>query len=226
MRSRRRWRCAAASRPDTERRHAQALRLLDAYGVVTRDSVAAEGLAGGFSAVYPVLREMEERGRVRRGYFVEGLGGAQFALPAPRPAARRAADRRRRAQRTRGHAGGVRSGQPVRRGAGLAALVGRGPPAAARAAGAYVVLVDGEPALVLERGGRSLLTLPAADEPEVLTQAIEALAAGVVDGRRAALEVHRVDGLPVGGSPLAEALAAAGFRASYRGWVLRTTTPR
>ncbi len=95
-----------------------------------------------------------------------------------------------------------------------------------RAAGAYVVLVDGVPALVLERGGRSLLTLPAADDPEVLTQAIEALAAGVVDGRRAALEVHRVDGLPVGGSPVAEALAAAGFRASYRGWVLRTTTPR
>ncbi|MEA2675872.1 MAG: ATP-dependent helicase Lhr and Lhr-like helicase, partial [Chloroflexota bacterium] len=66
----------------TEGRHAQALRLLDAYGVVTRDSVAAEGLPGGFSAVYPVLREMEERGRIRRGYFVDGLGGAQFCQPA------------------------------------------------------------------------------------------------------------------------------------------------
>ena len=49
---------------------------------MTRDTVAGEGLAGGFSAVYPVLREMEERGRVRRGYFVEGLGGAQFCIPA------------------------------------------------------------------------------------------------------------------------------------------------
>ena len=60
---------------------------------MTRDAVAAEDIPGGFSAVYPILREMEERGRVRRGYFVEGLGGAQFALPggggpAPRRAAR------------------------------------------------------------------------------------------------------------------------------------------
>jgi len=67
---------------ETERRHAQALRLLDGYGVVTRDTVAGESLPGGFSAVYPVLREMEERGRVRRGYFIEGLGGAQFCIPA------------------------------------------------------------------------------------------------------------------------------------------------
>jgi len=66
----------------TARRHALALRLLERQGVVTRDGVAAENVAGGFSAVYPVLREMEERGRVRRGYFVEGLGGAQFCLPA------------------------------------------------------------------------------------------------------------------------------------------------
>ncbi|HEY8167181.1 MAG TPA: DEAD/DEAH box helicase, partial [Candidatus Limnocylindrales bacterium] len=65
----------------TERRHALATRLLERQGIVTRDGVAGEGIAGGFGAVYPILRELEERGRVRRGYFVEGLGGAQFALP-------------------------------------------------------------------------------------------------------------------------------------------------
>ena len=55
--------------------------LLERHGVLTRDAVASEGIVGGFGAVYPILRTMEERGRVRRGYFVEGLGGAQFALP-------------------------------------------------------------------------------------------------------------------------------------------------
>ena len=88
---------------ETERRHAQALRLLDGYGVVTRDTVAGESLPGGFSAVYPVLREMEERGRVRRGYFVEGLGGAQFCIPAAldRLRAERARPERRRTARQR-----------------------------------------------------------------------------------------------------------------------------
>ena len=66
---------------DTERRHALALRLLDRNGLLTRDGAAAEDVPGGFAAIYPILREMEDRGRIRRGYFVEGLGGAQFALP-------------------------------------------------------------------------------------------------------------------------------------------------
>src|SRR5919112_1047182 len=65
----------------TERTHAVALALLDRYGVVTREAVAGEGIEGGFSAVYPVLRALEEAGRIRRGYFVDGLGAAQFALP-------------------------------------------------------------------------------------------------------------------------------------------------
>ncbi len=95
-----------------------------------------------------------------------------------------------------------------------------------RAAGADVVLVDGVPVLVLERGGRALLTLPAADDPEILQAAIAALAATVADGRRAGLEVQRVDGLPVGSSGITDALGAAGFRASYRGWVLRAAGTR
>jgi ATP-dependent Lhr-like helicase len=72
---------AAREPTPTERRHALAMRLLERQGIVTRDGVAAEGVSGGFGAVYPILRELEERGRIRRGYFVEGLGGAQFAQP-------------------------------------------------------------------------------------------------------------------------------------------------
>jgi ATP-dependent Lhr-like helicase len=63
------------------RAHALAFTLLERHGVVTRGAVAAERVPGGFAAVYPVLRAMEETGQCRRGYFVEGLGAAQFALP-------------------------------------------------------------------------------------------------------------------------------------------------
>jgi len=207
----------------TERRHALALRLLERQGIVTRDGVAAEGIAGGFGAVYPVLREMEERGRVRRGYFVEGLGGAQFALPG-------ALDRLRAAR------GEIAGEGRDRQALVLAAADPANPYGAAlpwprhgdddrrplpRAAGAYVVLHDGDPVLYLERGGRSLLTLPAAADLAVAEAAVRALAGLVGEGRLRALELVRVDGVPVADSPLRGSLAAAGFRASYRGWVLR-----
>ena len=65
----------------TEAAHAQALQLVERYGVVTREAVLAEGVVGGFSNVYGVLKVLEERGQVRRGYFVDGLGAAQFAVP-------------------------------------------------------------------------------------------------------------------------------------------------
>jgi ATP-dependent Lhr-like helicase len=83
------------------------------------------------------------------------------------------------------------------------------------------VLVDGAPVLVLERGGRSLLTLPASDDRQVVLPALEALVARTADGRRPALEIQRVDGLPVAGAAIADLLGEVGFRASYRGWVLR-----
>jgi ATP-dependent Lhr-like helicase len=208
---------------DTEQRHAQALRLLDAYGVVTRDTVAAEGLSGGFSAVYPILREMEERGRVRRGYFVEGLGGAQFAMPA-------AIDRLRA---ERGDPGGERRGSNIEL---LAASDPSNPYGAAlawprwseddrrplaRAAGAYVVIVDGEPVVYVERGGKTLQTLPAFADSDAAAVALNALRQLVADGRFRSLQVERVDGVAVAESPHSETLAAAGFQRSYRGWLLR-----
>ena len=67
---------------NTEASHALALQLLNRYGVLTREAVAAENIPGGFSAVYDVLKALEEGGRIRRGYFVAGLGATQFALPA------------------------------------------------------------------------------------------------------------------------------------------------
>ncbi len=66
----------------TEWSHALALQLLNRYGILTRETVAQENVPGGFSAVYDVLKALEESGRIRRGYFVAGLGAAQFALPA------------------------------------------------------------------------------------------------------------------------------------------------
>ena len=87
---------ATGQGPDqTVRAHALALTLLDRHGVLTRGAVAAERIAGGFAAVYPVLRAMEEAGQCRRGYFVEGLGGAQFALPGAVDRMRAMADRPR-----------------------------------------------------------------------------------------------------------------------------------
>ena len=208
---------------ETERRHAQALRLLDAYGVVTRDTVAGEGLPGGFSAVYPILREMEERGRVRRGYFVEGLGGAQFCIPA-------ALDRLRA---ERADAGGDRRRD---RGQLLAASDPANPYGAAlawprwsdedrrplaRAAGAYVVIVDGEPVVYLERGGKSLQTLPAFADRETRRGALNALRQLLADGRFRSLQIERVDGAARRRLAALGRAGAAGFQRSYRGWLLR-----
>jgi ATP-dependent Lhr-like helicase len=208
---------------ETERRHALALRLLERQGVVTRDGVAAENVAGGFSAVYPILREMEERGRVRRGYFVEGLGGAQFCLPAA-------------LDRLRAERGDPAGDDGPRHVLVLAAADPANPYGATlpwprrdeedrrpfqRAAGAYVVLVDGEPVIYLERGGKSLQTLPASEDPGRTQAALAGLSELVADGRFRSLQLERVDGEPIGQSALRDLMAEAGFKPAYRGWALR-----
>jgi ATP-dependent Lhr-like helicase len=205
----------------TERGHAMAMSLLERHGVVTREAVMAEGLQGGFSAVYPVLKAMEEAGRARRGYFVAGLGAAQFALPG-------AVDRLR----------AERVVPEERRVVLLAAADPAQPYGAAlpwprrdderspvqRAVGAYVVLVDGDAVLYVERGGRSLVTLPAADDAEVLAAALPALGELLQPiGPLRELVIERVDRDPVASSQMAEPLREIGFRQAYRGWVLRTT---
>jgi ATP-dependent Lhr-like helicase len=208
-------------RSPTERGHALAATLLERHGVVTREAVAAEGIAGGYAAVYPVLRAMEESGRARRGYFVAGLGAAQFALPG-------AVDRLRAVRDDPEGSVLVLAATDPAQPYGAALPWPRGSAderlPLQRAAGAYVVLVDGRATLYLERGGRSLITLPAAADPELRERAVGALPSVVTrGGPMRELRIERVDRGPVGESALAGLLVNAGFRPSYRGYLLRST---
>ena len=196
----------------TERSLAQAHQLLDRYGVLTRESALAEGIEGGFAGVYPVLKALEERGEVRRGYFVAGLGAAQFALPG-------AVDRLRASREVEQPEPPVvlaatDPAQPY--GAAVAWPDSAGRPA--RSAGAHVVLVDGEPVVFVERGGRSLITFPGAADTDGWIDAIQGL---VKDGRLTKLEIAKVDGQPVRETDLAARLEAAGFSAGYKGMTFR-----
>lgn len=198
--------------------------LLDRYGIVTRGSVAAEEIPGGFASVYRVLATAEESGRVRRGYFVEGLGAAQFGGTG-------AVDRLRATSRPLGETA-------IAPGLVLAAADPANPYGAAlawphrgdadarghlpgRKAGALVVLVDGQLVLYVERGGRTLLSW--SDDPALLEPAAEALAGAVHTGALGKLTVEKVDGERALGSnqPLAQALATAGFGLTPRGLRLR-----
>jgi ATP-dependent helicase Lhr and Lhr-like helicase len=219
----------------TRRAHAAAEALLDRHGVVTRGAVMAERTPGGFAAVYPVLKAFEETGRCRRGYFVEGLGGAQFAMPG-------AVDRMRAMTQPRREPapwqppvpGGWRERRPRDDGAALvlAATDPANPFGAAlpwpehpgrhrpgRKAGALVVLVDGDLALYVERGGKSLLSW--SEDPGCVQPAADALALAVRDGMLGRLAVERADGEAVLTSPLGVALEQAGFRPTPRGLRLR-----
>ena len=228
----------------TARALARAEVLLDRYGVVTRGSVTAEGVDGGFAGVYRVLAAAEEAGRVRRGYFIEGLGAAQFASGG-------AVDRLRAASKPIGTTRNPWDGPaPVDQGRTLvlaaadpanpygAALpwpdreldpavgdLGKTPRSGhkpGRKAGALVVLVDGALVLYVERGGRTLLSYSA--DPVDLRAAADALALAVREGALGALTVRSADGDPVLGSdqPLAAALAEAGFHVTPRGLRIRT----
>jgi ATP-dependent Lhr-like helicase len=228
----------------TRRTHALAEALLDRYGVVTRGSVTAERVPGGFAAVYAVLKAFEEAGRVRRGYFVEGLGAAQFAVPG-------AVDRMRALAAVRPDTdeplwstpvpGGWEASPPVvrqrqrrdeARAVVLAATDPANPYGAAlpwpakeaghrpgRKAGALVVLVDGRLVLYVERGGKTLLSF--VDDASCVGPAADALALAVRDGALGRLTVEKADGEPALTSPLGLALEAAGFRPTPRGLRLR-----
>jgi len=231
----------AEAPPHGERLRARSEMLLERYGIVTRETVLAEGIPGGFASLYGELANLETLGTARRGYFVEGLGGAQFALPA-------AIERLR----------GLRSDEP----AGalvLAATDPANPYGAAlpwpkrddarrpqRVAGALVVTIDAEPVLYVERSGKGLIALrdPFADGPDTvaaavattaaprpptpagtsavphgtgaptaawLDDALAVLADHVRAGRVKRLAIERFDGDPIVGSRFEPALVAAGF---------------
>ncbi|MGC3994963.1 MAG: DEAD/DEAH box helicase [Propionicimonas sp.] len=220
-----RWSALPAAEPDpTSRAFARAELLLDRYGVVTRGSAAAEDVPGGFAGVYRVLAAAEETGRVRRGYFVEGLGAAQFGGTG-------AVDRLRALARpldegVAGPALVLAAADPANPYGAALAWPNR-PDAESRGhlpgrkAGALVVLVDGRLVLYVERGGRTLLSW--SDDPALLEPAAVALAGAVHAGALGKLTVERVDGESVLGSdsPLALALASAGFGLTPRGLRLR-----
>jgi ATP-dependent Lhr-like helicase len=211
--------------PPTQRAHARARAMLERYGVVTREAVLAEGVEGGFAGVYGVLKAMEETGSVRRGYFVAGLGAAQFALPG-------AVDRLR-SERHEAVEDDLRPPAPPvvlaatdpanPYGATLpwpesAASVANGTKARpSRVAGAHVILVDGEPAVFVERGGKRLVTFAAAQRTDVWVDALVSL---VKEGRVSRLVIQQVDGEPSALSPFAPVLRANGFGEGYRGLTL------
>ncbi|HEY7151089.1 MAG TPA: DEAD/DEAH box helicase [Solirubrobacterales bacterium] len=194
--------------PAGPRLRAQAELMLERYGIVTRETVLAEGIPGGFAALYGEMSNLEMLGTARRGYFVEGLGGAQFALPGAverlRSLPERSGDYLLLAATDPANPYGAGVPWPKR---GESRQGGRRP---SRTPGAYVLLRDGEPLLFVERGGRGILRLVDL-EHDPLAEAIGELAAAARDGVLGRLAIERLDGEPVIGSGLEETLIAAGF---------------
>ncbi|MFC9735704.1 DEAD/DEAH box helicase [Streptomyces roseolus] len=222
-----RWALLPPAEPEpTHRAHALARTLLDRHGVVTRGAVAAEGVAGGFSAVYRVLSAFEDSGQARRGYVVEGLGAAQFAMDGAVDRLRAAATARDRgAEAAAGpRAVVVAAADPAN--AYGAALPWPEPPTGAghkpgRKAGALVVLVDGELTLYVERGGKTVLSWPTEPDAPALAAAAGALAEAARAGALGTVTVERINGATALTSPLARPLETAGFLATPRGLRLR-----
>jgi ATP-dependent helicase Lhr and Lhr-like helicase len=211
-----RWSPTARLFPGRPDRRALAELLLERHGIVTREAVRAEGIPGGYSAVYGELRSLETLGLCRRGYFVEGLGGAQFALGG-------AVERLRELRQKDGEEPEplvLAAADPAQPYGGALPWPKRSGARAARVAGARVVLLGGEPALFVERGGRSLVPLR---DPEEGWLRI-ALAALVEDFRRSGqrrLAVERFDGDPVGETAIMQLLLEAGFVQGPRRATLR-----
>ncbi|MEX3646162.1 ATP-dependent helicase, partial [Mycolicibacterium porcinum] len=224
-----RWSALPGAEPDsTVRAHFQAELLLNRHGVLTKGAAAAEGVPGGFATLYKVLSAFEDAGRCQRGYFVESLGGAQFAAAST-------------VDRLRSYLDGVDPQRPEYHAVVLAATDPANPYGAAlawperggddthrpgRKAGALVALVDGQLVWFLERGGRTLLSF--SSDAETLRAAAGALAELVSSGRMPALLVERINGVAVldpgvdaDRAAVQDALTGAGFSRTPRGLRLR-----
>jgi ATP-dependent helicase Lhr and Lhr-like helicase len=186
------------------RLRAQAELMLERYGIVTRETVVAEGVPGGFATLYGELSNLEMLGTARRGYFVEGLGGAQFALPG-------AVERLRSLPREEGRYLVLAATDPANPyGAALAWPKREGGRRPSRSPGAYVLLYDAKPLLYVERGARGILRLAELDD-ERFAAALGALTDAAAEGTLPRLAIERVDGEPVIGSGLEPTLIEAGF---------------
>lgn len=193
---------------ETERHAAWAELLLDRYGVVTRSTALSESYPGGFSALYPVYSHMEETGRIRRGYFVEGLGGSQFALPGA-------------VDRLRSHSEGslivLAASDPANPYGGILPWPDSEGTRLARDAGAYVLLLNGKLVGYLDKGRRGLTLLE--KSPDLFGALSRALAD--VASRHRRLTLVTVDGQPASVSPLASPLSEWGFATAPRGLTYR-----
>ncbi|MFN0155613.1 MAG: DEAD/DEAH box helicase [Gaiella sp.] len=207
-----RWSLAGRLFAGEPERRSLAELMLERQGIVTRDGVRSEGVAGGYGAVYGELRALETVGACRRGYFVEGLGGAQFALPG--------AVERLREQRTDDEALVLSAADPAQPYGAALPWPRRSGARAARVAGAHVVLLGGECVLFVERGGRTMVPLKDPD-PVWLAAAFAALAEWVRAGHAPRLAVERFDGVPVADAGVLSLLVEAGFIAGPRRAVLR-----
>jgi ATP-dependent Lhr-like helicase len=211
-----RWSLAGRLFPGEPDARALAELMLERQGIVTRDGARAEGVPGGYAAVYRELRKLETLGVCRRGYFVEGLGGAQFALPG-------AVERLREPPgEESGAALVLAAADPAQAYGAALPWPKRAGGRASRVVGALVVTLGGKPALFVERGGRSIIPLR---EPEEawLRPALDAL---VAHARRTGLKrlaVERFDGEPVTESDALSLLGEAGFVVGPRRAVLRAS---
>lgn len=210
----------------TEVANATATQLLERYGIVTRETVLAEGVVGGYASVYPVLKIFEERGRARRGYFVAGLGAAQFAVPGAVERLRSERDDRPTdpfgaSDATSRDVIALAATDPAQPyGAALAWPETAGRPA--RTATALALVDDGELVGWFDRASHHLVTFSATVAGH---RWADGLAALVRDGREAAVEVRKVNGEPPP-ADIVEALIERGFVQGYRGPVLRSDRGR
>jgi ATP-dependent Lhr-like helicase len=205
-----------------------AQQLLARHGVVTREAVAAEGTPGGFGLMYPVLRALEENGQIRRGYFVAGLGAAQFALPG-------AVDALRSLRVAPGDETQVvvlaatDPANPYGSTLPFPPKSSEGTRGATRSVGATVVLVDGALAGYLARGDRALLTWLPEEEP-LRSQRARAVAHALIARARVGgdtprgMLIEQIDGISPASHPMAPFLARAGFMSGALG--MQATFPR
>jgi ATP-dependent Lhr-like helicase len=205
----------ATQAPATERAHALAVSLLERWGIASRDAAAADAIAGGFGAVADVLRAMEDAGTVRRGYFVDGLAGAQYAWPGAIDALRSAP-------------------KPTERAVVLAAVDPASPWGAvlpwpplrddaarpARRTGASTIQIAGRLVAWVEPRARRVATSAIVSDDAIAPALIDGLARLAADARRRELLVETIDGKRAAESPWADALVAAGARLDYRGLVV------
>lgn len=211
-----------------------ARQLLMRYGIVTRETIASEAVPGGFGPVYQALKAMEEAGRIRRGYFVAGLGGAQFAVPSaldllrslreppnePRTVTLSTTD-------PANPYGAIIAWPHAGKEATAAGREAARARSTARAAGSLVVLVDGRLAAYVRRGERELLLFAPEDEPQrsrtmcEVARALIERAASREEGRRGIL-ITDIDGTPAVAHPAARLFVEGGFAATAMGLQART----